>query len=106
MSYTTVDYEDVEAVADGMHFLREPLEAETVGVTVLEADPGWSGMSHDHAEEDHEEVYLLLEGRATVIVEDEEVSLEAGEAIRIAPEAERQIENGDTESTFVLVGAP
>jgi mannose-6-phosphate isomerase-like protein (cupin superfamily) len=51
-------------------------------------------------------VYVLVEGAATVTVEGEDVPLEAGEAIRLPPESERQITNGDTESTFVLVGAP
>jgi hypothetical protein len=31
---------------------------------------------------------------------------DAGDAVRLPPEAERTIRNGDTESTFVLVGAP
>ncbi|MFB6093754.1 MAG: cupin domain-containing protein [Halanaeroarchaeum sp.] len=106
MAYSTVDYRDVDPVADGMHFLREPLDAETVGLTVVECDPGWTGKEHDHAEENHEEVYFLVEGEATVTVEGESVELSAGDAVRIAPEATRQIENGDVPSTFVLAGAP
>ncbi len=105
MPYTKTHYESVEPVADSMHFLRDPLECEKLGITVVDCEPGWTGKPHDHAEEDHEEVYLLLEGEATVQVEDEEVSLEAGEAIRVAPESTRQIRNGETESTFVLAGA-
>ncbi|WP_181686619.1 cupin domain-containing protein [Halorhabdus salina] len=106
MSYTKVNYEDVDPVAESMHFLRDALDCDTVGVTVLDCEPGWSGKAHDHAEEEHEEVYLLVEGEATVTVEDEAVSMEAGDAVRIAPESTREIQNGETESTFVLVGAP
>ncbi|MFC7097238.1 cupin domain-containing protein [Halobaculum marinum] len=106
MGYTRVNYRDVDAVGGGLHFLRGPLECERLGVTVIECDPGWTGKLHDHASDDHEEVYLLVEGEATVVVDGERVSLTAGDAIRISPEATRRIHNGDTESTFVLAGAP
>ena len=105
MSYTKVDYGGVESVRDGMHFLREPLETEKVGVTVVECEPGWTGPEHDHADQDHEEVYLLLEGEATVTIDGESVALESGDAVRVPAGATRQIETGDVESTFVLAGA-
>lgn len=105
MSYTKVDYEDVEPVGDGLHFLRDPLDCETVGVSVLDAEPGWTGMEHDHAEDGQEEVYVLVEGSATVTVEGEDVDLSSGDALRVPADATRQIHNGDAESRFVLVGA-
>ncbi|PSP54616.1 cupin [Halobacteriales archaeon QS_1_67_19] len=105
MSYTKVDTRDVEPIAEGMRFLRDPLDCEKLGVTVLEADPGWTGEEHDHADDGQEEVYVLLKGEATVTVEGENVELSAGEALRIPPDATRRIRNGDTESEFVLVGA-
>lgn len=89
-----------------MHFLRDPLDCENLGVTVVECEPGWTDKEHDHAAEGQEEVYLLLSGEATVTVEDESVEMEDGDAIRIPDDATRYIENGDTESRFVLVGAP
>ena len=106
MAHTKVNYEDVEPVSDGLYFLRDPLDAENLGVSILECDPGWSGMEHDHTDEGQEEVYVLVEGTATVTVAGEDVAMEAGDALRIPPGATRQIENGDEESTFVLVGAP
>ncbi|ERJ06297.1 ureidoglycine aminohydrolase protein [Halorhabdus tiamatea SARL4B] len=106
MAYTKVNYEDVDPVAESMHFLRDALDCETVGVTVLECEPGWSGKAHDHAEENHEEVYLLVDGEATVTIEGQDVAMESGDAVRVAPEATREIHNGDAESKFVLVGAP
>lgn len=106
MSYTKVNYDEVEPVADAMHFLRDPLECEQLGLTVVECEPDWEGKPHDHADGDHEEVYYLVDGRATIVVEDEEVSMNEGDAIRIDPDAQRQIRNRGVESTFVLVGAP
>ena len=106
MSYTRTNYRNVEAVADAMHFLRDPLGCENLGVTVVDCEPGWTGKEHDHADRGHEEVYVLVEGEATVHVDGEAVDLTGGDALRIPPEATRQIHNGDTESTFVLAGAP
>lgn len=106
MAYTKVDYTDVEPVADGLYFLRDALDCENLGVSVLECGPGWTGKEHDHADDGEEEVYLLVEGEATVVIEDEEVPMEEGDAVRIPGEATRRIENGDADSRFVLVGAP
>ena len=106
MSYTKVDTDEVEPVADGLHMLREPLECEQLGVSLLSCEPGWEGKPHDHADADQEEVYVLVEGEATVTVDDEKVQMEAGDALRVDPESTRQIHNGDAESLFVLAGAP
>ncbi|MDS0284004.1 cupin domain-containing protein [Haloarcula onubensis] len=106
MSYTRVNYDDVEPVGDAMHFMRDPLECSNLGVTIVECDPGWTGKEHDHSGQDQEEVYVLVEGAATVDVAGESVELNAGDAIRIDPAAPRQIHNGEEKSLFVLVGAP
>ncbi|WIV67237.1 cupin domain-containing protein [Natrialbaceae archaeon AArc-T1-2] len=106
MSYTKVNYEDVEQVGNAMHFLGEPLETEQVGVTIARCDPGWNSRPHDHTDNDHEEVYVLIEGQATVVVDGEDVEMKTGDAVWISPESTRQIKNGDRESAFVLVSAP
>jgi len=106
MSYTHVNYEDITPVSGAMHSLSDPLQSNEVGVSIARCDPGWRNRPHDHADNDHEEVYILIEGAATVVVNDEPVEMESGDAIRIPPDATRQIRNGDTESAFVLVSAP
>lgn len=106
MTYTKVSYQDVEQTGDGMHFLRDALDCENVGVTVVDCGPGWTNEEHAHEDEQQEEVYVLVEGEATVTIEDDVVEMQAGDAVRISPDATHQIENGETDSRFVLVGAP
>ena len=106
MAPTKINYADVDPVGGGLHFLRDELDCRQLGVSVLECEPGWTGKPHDHAEDDHEEVYVLVEGEATVTVDGEAVAMSAGDALRVDPDEHRRIENGATESTFVLVGAP
>lgn len=43
-------------------------------------------MEHDHTDEGHEEAYVLVEGEATVTVDEEEVAMAAGDAIRPPPD--------------------
>jgi len=106
MSYTKVNYEDVEPVGDAMHFMRDPLDCSQLGITIVDCEPGWTGKEHDHRGNGHEEVYVLVEGAATVLVDGDAVDMTAGDALRIESDARRRISNGETRSQFVLVGAP
>ncbi|WP_276272059.1 cupin domain-containing protein [Haloarcula litorea] len=105
MSYTKCTYADTDPVAGAMHFLRDPLDCENVGVTIVDCEPGWTGKPHDHGDNGQEEVYVLVDGAATVTVGGEAVEMTAGDALRIDSASTRQIRNGETESQFVLVGA-
>jgi mannose-6-phosphate isomerase-like protein (cupin superfamily) len=105
MSYTATQYEDVEPAAPGMHFLRDPLGCDELGVTVLEAGEGWQGKEHDHGEQGHEEVYVLLDGSGQLTVEGEQIDLEPGTSVRVDPDASRELAFHE-ESTMVIAGAP
>ena len=104
MSYDTATYEEVEPLAPGMHFLRNELDSDNLGLTVLEADPGWEGKEHDHAEDGQEEIYLLMDGSGTLTIDDETVQLAPGDAVRVDPGSTRRL-TFDEESTMVIAGA-
>ena len=106
MSYTKSNYDDVEPVAGGLHFLRDALDCSELGVSVIDCEPGWTGKEHAHGEDGQEEVYVLVEGEATMTVDGDAVEITAGDALRVDPEASRQIRNGESESLFVVAGAP
>jgi mannose-6-phosphate isomerase-like protein (cupin superfamily) len=105
MSYSHENYGDIEPRAPGMHFLRDALDCEKLGLTVLEAESGWEGMEHDHDDESHEEVYLLVDGEGEMTVDGEAVDLSPGDAVRVDPDATRQLRFHE-ESTMVIAGAP
>jgi mannose-6-phosphate isomerase-like protein (cupin superfamily) len=104
MEYTKTNYADVESKA-GLHFLREPLECEQMGLSVIDVDDGRDGPVHDHAETDQEEVYVLIDGEGTLTFDDDEVPLEPGDAVRIGPDVTRKLELHG-ESLLVVAGAP
>ncbi|WP_226006562.1 cupin domain-containing protein [Natrinema salinisoli] len=112
MGYDTAAKTDPESVVDevwgGMWFLKEDLDAEKLGISILELEPGGKGMEHDEAETGQEEVYYVVEGSIEVDLSGgETVSLEADELIRLDPDETRQIHNrGDERAKLVLIGAP
>lgn len=105
MGYSKENYAEVDPLAPGMHFLRDALDCERLGLTVVEGDEEWSGMEHDHEEGSHEEVYLLVEGSGSITVDGEDVALDPGDAVRVSPSSTRTYEF-DEASRLVVVGAP
>jgi quercetin dioxygenase-like cupin family protein len=106
MGYDTTAYDDVEPRAPGMYFLRDALDCENLGVTVVEADAGWEGMEHDHGDAGHEEVYVLLHGGATLTVDGEDIELTPGDAARVDPGSTRDLAFTADGSKMVIAGAP
>jgi len=105
MSYTKATYTDGNERAEGMYFLRETLGCDNLGVTVVDVEEGWAGMEHDHDDRDHEEVYYLTDGAVTLVVDDEEVAMAPGDAVRVDPASSRRL-HADAASTLVVAGAP
>lgn len=71
--------------------LRHDLGVSSFGINELILRPGQRGRIHRHDRQ--EEVFLVLEGELTLIVEGEEHELGAGMLIRVAPELKRQLVN-------------
>jgi quercetin dioxygenase-like cupin family protein len=116
MEYSVASTDEIDSVVPdewgGMWFFRDPLDSETLGITLLELEPDGKGKSHNHAEESHEEVYLVVDGELTIQLggtetkPETEETLDAGEAIRVAPETRRQLQNrGDERVRVVIAGA-
>ncbi|RLM57275.1 cupin domain-containing protein [Halobellus sp. Atlit-31R] len=105
MSYTKAHYEDGDEKAPGMYFLRDELDCENLGLTVVDVDADWSGREHDHAESGKEEVYYLVDGTGSVTVDGDDVTLEPGDAVRVAAASRRQLHAAES-ATFLITGAP
>ena len=85
--------------------LRAALGVSSFGLNQIVLRPGERGRIHRH--ERQEEVYLVLDGTLTLLVEGEEQTLERGELVRVGPELRRQIVNRGpaTLSLLALGGA-
>jgi mannose-6-phosphate isomerase-like protein (cupin superfamily) len=80
--------------------LRRRLGVSSFGLNQLVLQPGQRGRIHRH--ERQEEVYLVLEGRLSLLVEGEPIELERGELIRVAPRLRRQLVNRGSDRVVLL----
>jgi uncharacterized cupin superfamily protein len=80
--------------------LRRRLGVTTFGMNLIVLQPGQRGRIHRH--ERQEEVYLVLEGTLTLVVEGEDSTLERGELMRVAPDLRRQLVNRGPERLALL----
>jgi len=71
--------------------LRRQLGVSTFGMNQIVLQPGQRGRIHRHQRQ--EEVYLVLEGTLTLMVEGEASDLDQGMVIRVAPTVRRQLVN-------------
>jgi quercetin dioxygenase-like cupin family protein len=71
--------------------LRAELGVTSLGMNQIVLRAGQRGRIHRH--ERQEEVYLVLEGTLTLLLEGEETTLDRGELIRVAPGIRRQLVN-------------
>jgi uncharacterized cupin superfamily protein len=71
--------------------LRAELGVSTFGINLLVLQPGQASRVHRH--ERQEEVYLVLEGELSLLLEGEEHRVPTGGIARVAPDVRRQLVN-------------
>lgn len=111
MGYDTTTKTDVDSVVPekwgGMWFLKEALDTDSLGFTILELEPGGKGKEHDETSTGQEEIYYIISGSVDIKLADETVTLSRDQAIRLDPQERRQILNtGEKRAKIVLVGSP
>jgi quercetin dioxygenase-like cupin family protein len=83
--------------------LRAPLGVMSFGINKIVLAPGQRNRIHRHRNQ--EEVYLVLEGTLTLLVEGDPQEVKVGELVRVAPEVRRQLVNrGPGELTLLALG--
>lgn len=89
----------------GMLKARSGLGVESFGMQVLEFPPNADRYpEHDHSESGEEEVYVVLSGRATLVVDGEEHELEPGVFARVGPDAKRKLVTGSEPARILALG--
>jgi quercetin dioxygenase-like cupin family protein len=89
--------------ADRFQSLRRELGVNGFGMNVIRLAPRQRGRIHSHREQ--EEVYLVLEGELTLVVEGDEQVLRADQVARVGPGIRRQLVNaGPARLVLVALG--
>ena len=81
---------------------------ETLGLTGAEVSinqlPAGAGVPFVHSHKQNEEIYGILSGKGSVVLDGETVQLTAGDWLKVAPAAKRQFSAaGDSGMTFVCI---
>jgi uncharacterized cupin superfamily protein len=88
------------AAAERFVSLRRQLGVTSFGMNQMVLEPRQRSRIHRHAHQ--EEVYLVLEGTLTLVVEREEHVLARGELVRVAPDLRRQLVNRGPDRVVLL----
>jgi uncharacterized cupin superfamily protein len=80
--------------------LRRALGVTTFGINQIILRPGQRGRIHRHRTQ--EEVYIVLDGTLSLVLEDEVKELGKGELARVAPDVRRYIANRHPENVLLI----
>ncbi len=89
----------------GMLKARAGLGVSSFGMQILRFPPQADRYpEHDHAESGQEEVYIVLDGAATLAAGGEEHRLEPGVFARVGPTEKRRLTTGEEGATILALG--
>src|ERR1700676_250319 len=85
MSYTLKAIDELESIHHGaVKLAGAELGIRSFGMQVLDFPAGFSDYpEHDHAEDGHEEVYVVLLGQADFVIDGAEVTISQGEMLKV-----------------------
>ena len=83
--------------------VRRSLDCRSLGINLVEIPPGGSIPEHDEAERDQEEVFFLVSGSATLVVDGVDHPIETGAFARLDPQHRRTVRNQGADSARVLI---
>ncbi len=105
--FTILHLDEFERPFPKWALARKSLGLNSFGMNVVELPPGEMIPEHDELERDHEEVFIVLSGTPSFVVDGEELPAPAGTFIRLDPEPRRTIVNhSDRPASILLTSAP
>ena len=98
--------EDLERSGNWL-LARRSLGLASFGMNLVEIPPGERIPEHDETDRDQEEVFVVLEGSPSLVVEGREIETPAGTFARLDPQLSRTVVNhGDDTAAVLIVSAP
>ena len=98
--------EDLERTGNWL-LVRRSLGLGAFGMNLVEIPAGERIPEHDETDRDQEEVFVVLEGSPSLVVEGREIETPAGTFARLDPQLSRTVVNhGDDTAAVLIVSAP
>jgi uncharacterized cupin superfamily protein len=104
MGFTLAHRDDCETSGDWT-LVRRTLDLHAFGINVVEIAPGSQIPEHDETARDQEEVFHVLRGNPTLVVDGEEIAARAGHFLRLDPEHSRTARNDTDEPAQLLIAS-
>ena len=95
--------EELERAWDVWVLVRKSVGVGSFGINMVELPQGGSITEHDETGRDHEEVFFVVAGSPTLVVDGVDHPLRAGSFARLDPEPRRTVRNDDAELAKVLI---
>ena len=100
----TIKHDDeLERAWDVWVLVRKSLGVESFGLNLVELPQGASIPEHDETGRDQEEVFYVVSGAPTLVVDDVDHPLSAGSCARLDPELRRTVRNDGADLARVLI---
>ena len=98
--------EDLERTGNWL-LVRRSLGVGAFGINLVEIPPGERIPEHDETGRDQEEVFLVIEGSPSLVVDGREIETPAGTFARLDPHLSRTVVNhGDEPAAVLIMSAP
>jgi uncharacterized cupin superfamily protein len=105
--FTIVHMDDFERPFPKWALARKSLGLQSFGMNVAELPPGEMIPEHDETGSDQEEVFIVLAGDATVVIDGVDHPAPAGTFARLDPEPTRTVVNrSEADAVVLIVSAP
>jgi uncharacterized cupin superfamily protein len=105
--FTIVHLDDFERPFPKWALARKSLGLSSFGMNVVELPPGEAIPEHHELDRDHEEVFITLNGDATMVIDGTEHPAPTGTFVRLDPGPVRTVRNDGSETaTILIVSAP
>lgn len=86
---------------------RRTLGADAFGFNVVDIEPGGELPAHDEGESGQEEVFVVLDGEATIVADGDEHAAGPGTFVRYGPQVRRTVRNAsEAPIRLLLIGVP
>jgi uncharacterized cupin superfamily protein len=102
MSVTLAHRDECETTGN-WRLVRRTLGVEAFGINLVDIPPGAQIPEHDETERDQEEVFYVLSGSPTLVVDGEDRPAGAGTFARLDPQHTRTVRNDGNEVASVLI---
>jgi mannose-6-phosphate isomerase-like protein (cupin superfamily) len=87
------------------HFARKYIESRDIGVSLFRYAPNFQAQGA-HSHKVQEEVYVVVHGSGSILLNEEAINITLWDAIRVAPEVVRTFRAGPEGLDILAIGGP